>query len=513
MKTKFASAQILTKTLTFKKAVLWIVLSIALGFVPRLEAASYELVSREATGYGDSEDAAIVAALVEAVRQFQGLTIEAEKTLRVSLVETESKQELRTQLEENIRSKSKGQIHSYEVISVTPKDRRWTANLRVSLPEYRSPGPDRSSLRSIAILPFRDSIPHSNLPTATLSHRWGAKLVSHFAQSRRFRVLDREFANEFTSEEALLRQGETPVSELVRIGQKIGADYVVVGEISAFEMNSASTVDSADEANFIVEYRVVELAPREVRWANTANLRLPKEALQRLGIQNNRSQVREYLLNSTAETVVTEILDLIYPVKILRVDADGTIYLNQGGNRVQNGQWFSIYSLAESVPDPDSGLPIRIDGREMGVVNVVDTQGKYARAKLEQGTNETIKAGMVCRRFTTDRIVALQQQAQQEYIQKQQKLVEEGECPSLLIRAFRTSTVWQISVKNQSKKAVKINGISKRLAGATPDTTPFSKTITAGEEDVFGLPYAFASRDALDLICDDFKYPYTFFFP
>jgi len=47
----------------------------------------------------------------------------------------------------------------------------------------------------------------------------------------------------------------------------------VVGEISAFEMNSSSTVDSADEANFIVEYRVVELAPREVRWANTANLR------------------------------------------------------------------------------------------------------------------------------------------------------------------------------------------------------------------------------------------------
>lgn len=499
--------------LTFKKAVLWIALSIMLGSAPRLEAASYELVSREATGYGDSEDAAIVAAIIEAVRQFQGLTIEAEKTLRVSLVETDSKQELRTQLEENIRSKSKGQIHSYEVISVTPKDRRWTATLRVFLPEYQPPGPDRSSLRSIAILPFRNGVPQSDLPTSTLSRRWGAKLVSHFAQSRRFRVLDREFADEFASEEALLSQGETPVSELVRIGQQIGADYVVVGEISAFVMNSASTVDSADEANFIVEYRVVELAPREVRWANTANLRLPKEALQRLGIQNNRSQVREYLLNSTAETVVTEILDLIYPVKILRVDADGTIYLNQGGNRVQNGQWFSIYSLAESVLDPDSGLPVRIDGRELGVVNVVDTQGKYARGKLEQGTSETIKAGMACRRFTADRIVALQQQAQQEYIQKQQQLVDDGECPSFLVRAFRTGIVWQISVKNQSKQSVKINGISKRLAGATPETTPFSKTITAGEEDTFGLPYAFASGDAIDLICDDFKYPYTIFFP
>ena len=218
-------------------------------------------------------------------------------------------------------------------------------------------------------------------------------------------------------------------------------------------------------------------------------------------------------MNSTAETVVTELLDLIYPVKILRVDADGTIYLNQGGNRVQNGQWFSVYSLSESVPDPDSGLSTLIDGREMGIVNVVETQGKYARAKLKQGTNETIKAGMTCRRFATDRIIALQQQGQQEYIQKQQKLVEEGECPSLLIRVYRTSAVWQIVVKNQSKKAVKINGIAKRLAGATPETTPFSKTIVDGEEYVFSLPYAFASRDALDLICDDFKHPYTFFFP
>jgi len=77
-------------------------------------------------------------------------------------------------------------------------------------------------------------------------------------------------------------------------------------------------------------------------------------------------------------------LILSIQLKFFRVDADGTIYLNQGGNRVQNGQWFSVYSLSESVPDPDSGLSTRIDGREMGVVNVVETQGKYARAKLEQ---------------------------------------------------------------------------------------------------------------------------------
>jgi len=507
MKTGFMSAPI-SKIPIFRASLCWLVIAIALTSGPTLLCAGYELSSRESTGYGDNENSAVTAALIEAVRQFQGLTIESEKVLRLSLVESDSKRDLTSRLEDNVRSRTKGQIHSYEVLSVNQADGRWVAHLRVALPEYRSPGPDRSMLRAISVMPFRSRVTELDAGGPGVVRRWSARLVSHLVQSRRFRVLDRDYREEQSSEEVILRSGETPVSELVKVGQKIGADYVMVGDILNFEAGS----DAAAESTFVVEYRVIEPALGEVRWANQASVRLSRSASERMGLQN-RSLLTEYLLNAVADSVVTELLDLIYPIKVLDVDSDGTIVLNEGGNRTPIGQWFSIFSGGKTVPDPDSGRPVPIDGREIGIVSIQEAQGKFARARLESGTAGSITKGMVCRRFSAERLAELQSKDRERYERTQQTLIASGECPNLIIRAFRTGAIWQISVKNRSQKAIRLDSLSKRLAGTSPETTPFYKTIAPGQDESFGLPYDFNTGDALDLICDGFSQRFTFFFP
>jgi TolB-like protein len=169
-----------------------------------------------------------VSALVEAIRQSGGLTIESEKSLRTSLVETESGQKVTTELNDQIRSRSKGLIHTYDMLGLTNQDQRWMARLMVTMPQYRAPGPDRSNLSSIAVLPFRAKIQGG----PELARAWEQKLVTCMVQAGRFRVVDREFTPELDREDARLRSGDAPDTELVRLGQQLGADYTVVGEIT-----------------------------------------------------------------------------------------------------------------------------------------------------------------------------------------------------------------------------------------------------------------------------------------
>ena len=110
MTAKFVSALISIKTLIFKQVFILLCMSLIGTVSNGATAASIELVLRETTGYGDSENAAVANALVEALRQVNGISVDSEKTLRTSLRQSETKVSLRVLVEDNIRSTSKGQI-------------------------------------------------------------------------------------------------------------------------------------------------------------------------------------------------------------------------------------------------------------------------------------------------------------------------------------------------------------------------------------------------------------------
>ena len=269
-----------------------------------------------------------------------------------------------------------------------------------------------------------------------------------------------------------------------------------------------------DEASLIVEYRIIEPATREVRWANTANVNYSRDNLQRLGVRGNR-QTQEQLFNTGAGAVATEILDLIYPIKVVRLEPDGRLLLTQGGNRVQTGQWFSIHPIGPSTEDPDTKLLMRPDGPEVALASIETVQEKSSLAKVEKGPNGAVKEGMICRRLPGNRIAAMQQQAQQEArqeeIRQQEEHVKAGKCPACIVRSFRTATGWNIIVKNPTSKPMQINALVKRISDV-PQQTPFSLTVPSGGQDTFGIPDAFSTGDALGLICEGFEEPYKIFF-
>ena len=196
--------------------------------------------------------------------------------------------------------------------------------------------------------------------------------------------------------------GKAQIKELARIGQRIGADNLVTGTINQFKLKQQVVKpgfglpnEAFSTANAIVEFRVIEAATQQVMWSNEANLIFNNNDLLKLVPQFYVDQITQAILGRAADEIANEILDVIYPIKVM--DTEDQLILNQGGKRVRLGTYYKIEGPGKTVLDPDTGLPIKIGGAKTSTVIITEVQPKYSIAKIVAG-NEDVKIGQVCRR-------------------------------------------------------------------------------------------------------------------
>ena len=363
--------------------------------------------SRQTSGFGADYQQALAAALLEAVRQVRGLEIGTEKQLQMefqqiangSLETTTAKAGVR----EDIYTRSKGWIDSYEVVEVVkPKsgETSWEVTVLANIPKYQS-DIKNDTRKSIAIMPFRfatETFGINDLGTAVnayqLSIRLKDSIQSGFTQSRKFAVLNRDYGKEFASETSLLSSESVPASEAGRLGQVLGADFMVLGNIfdlstqletkTFYGMTETKKVDRID-----LSYQVIEVATQKIMWADTISEEFPRD-------EDDKNTVT---LDAVANLVVSGVMDVIYPVKVMDVISNNEIYLNQGGDRVSVGDKFELFTKGRSITDPDTGMPIKVDGRKLGELNVLTVLPKYSIAKLVNGEYESVQKGAIVRKI------------------------------------------------------------------------------------------------------------------
>ena len=123
------------------------------------------------------------------------------------------------------------------------------------------------------------------------------------------------------------------------------------------------------------------------------------DQISSLGLGGDAPQVLEVMLNTVGEQIVSEILEVIYPLKVLKAASASQVYLNQGGVRVEEQQRYEIYSKGEELIDPDTGLKIKVDGKMVGVVEITQVTPKYSVGKLIEGEPTEISTGAICRKM------------------------------------------------------------------------------------------------------------------
>jgi len=166
-----------------------------------------------------------------------------------------------------VSSKTKGLIQSYEYISKQEASHGMTVFLRVSLPKYES-SLDPNKTRAIVLRPkLSQALRGSGDDMDVFIEPVQDTLESLLNQSRKMTVLDREFIKDQMRELNFVASGNSPVSELARLGNTAGADTVVISEIVSYSQE----LDRRQLGNQTIERTVfnAEIAVKVIDVATT----------------------------------------------------------------------------------------------------------------------------------------------------------------------------------------------------------------------------------------------------
>ena len=331
--------------------------------LPRLMAASVicvlglsgpaksETVTVEAQGAGATRAEAISAGLVAAIEQVPGVKMQSDRQVSQAYVsvidDKQEKASLSESFQLNIKQSSGGVIKSYDIISVGAEQGAQVARLNVTIERYAPAGlPTQDRRRIYTVMPT-DLSRKAGGNAALLMDKLNAYLV----QSRRFAVLDRGNLGIYEKELDILKSDQVPLSETVRIGQVIGADYVVIPKIRKFEQTERVvtiqlTGQSAMISNAVlnIDYVLVDVATRQIRWTGK--------------VDKQQQTSLEGAFLEAVDDLGESILNSIYPLRVIQVLDGGKVVINQGGETLKVNQPLTVMQLGEQAFDPYTKEPL-----------------------------------------------------------------------------------------------------------------------------------------------------------
>jgi hypothetical protein len=342
------------------------------SFVTSVSAAPVEV---NVEGTGKTRDEAVSQALVSAVEQVTGVAITAGTALRTQMAAVASADQVVVKLDQQTQSEvqrqSGGIVRSYSILGVSEVDGMRTAHLSVTIEVFKPKGLGNETRRRIAVAMFATSGNRPG-PTADLLRD---RIAAHLTQSRRFAVVDRSQDAAYAQEMQLLQSGNAPVTERARLGQIIGADYIVTGKLRGTAATRSNTVigltgevvTSTTAGSAEADYQVIEIATRQIKWAGTA--RIPGGgAVDQVGAK-----------------IADEITQTIYPMRLIRFDDPANLIINQGGDSLHVGQRFRAMLMGEMMTDPYTHEPLGETEQEAGLIEIKRVDPKLSYALLVSG--------------------------------------------------------------------------------------------------------------------------------
>lgn len=385
-------------------------LLLGLALTALTQSARADIVTVTVESSGATLQEATSNALVEAIRQVNGVSISSSQimnTISVSGAVTDSAGgstsfSLEQKQQGSVTAKAGGHLAGYRVLEARPSEYGHHAVLEVRVHRYSAPGIDSSNRRKLAVIPFGTRLGeadfYGSMSAAEVGDLLHQAIVAQFVQSRRFAILDRESWNVIGAEHALLASPHTPVSEKAKLGRVLGADYLVVGEIieargGAYTRTQQLTGVSkaVSSASLSVAYRVVVPATGEIKFADTVELTTHSESGRQL---NSRTAA----VNELARQLVGVTLDRIYPIKVVNVQGADTVVLNQGGSTLAAGDQLILIEEGAPLIDPYTKEPLGRVEHPIGTLEVTRSDGKVAYARLVEPPMAPLKAGQLARR-------------------------------------------------------------------------------------------------------------------
>jgi len=388
-------------------------------------ADANDVVIREVVGQGGNRDAAIRNALYMAVGQVRGVDVgsgtyefgfsgtgfEIDSGQAKKKVEFDSVSVATTGT--SYATRTTGSVKTYEVLEEKQIDEStYQVKLRVTVHDYAPR--DNAQRPKVAVMPVRATKADypflgTNVPANVLSLLLTQRLAVALTQTNKFAVLDRESLAEFAREKQILYSEEAPLSETAKLAEILGADYLLVGSISEAKLEKKEEYLAAADytveeykARFTFNYRLISGFTRQIILAEVTEKYLENEQIRELADEQSpdewdAGQIRDAVLTIIANEVAAKVIDRLYPIRVASVQPDGTVVINQGGDRITEGMLLDVFAEGEEIFDYDTKESLGKLEVPVATVKVDRVAQKMSFAKVIGGDASKITKDLICR--------------------------------------------------------------------------------------------------------------------
>jgi len=336
-------------------------------------------------GTGLTREDAVNNAIIEAIGKMSGVNINSLKKSNTSVSTDGSGSNIQDNYSEQISKATKGRADTYEINSVEQDaNGRYIANVTIfkttTSKKYQAPGLSADSRRSITIF---DSTPDP--AKRGIGAALQQKIITDLLQSRKFNVLDRDSNGYYEMEKALIKSGDAAKDEIYKLKNVLGTDYILLFSIAGIDgkqKTSNLTGKTKTEIEVVVDYRVLLFATRQIKFSNTLAMKI--------NLKDGSLSANEQALNQIAGRISSDILNAIYPLKVVSVENNEVVF----SQTLNQGDTYECFSLGKTIKDAYTKENTGRVETKTGSVEVVRTSPKLSYAKILEGS---MKVGDICR--------------------------------------------------------------------------------------------------------------------
>jgi len=387
-------------------------------------AFAEDTIVKEVQGQGPSKDDAIKNGLFQAVAQAKGVKVgsgdysfgyrsasadinrtNTGKTVGFDAVSVQTSGTLQT-------TDIAGLVKTYEVIGEKKLD-DGTYQVTLTVWIYNRVA-DKTSRTRFAVMPLRPeeqlySFINLTMPGDQLADKLAQKITTALTQTNKFAVLDRQHIDEYIHEQKVLLYS-APIEEQARIGQVLGADYMLVGTITEANLRiKHSTSEAAAgvnfkeyRADFAFDYRVIVASSRQVKFSDSVRLRLETNEVKQLVTKweppdlDYRELVDNLIAKAAAE-VVNKLSDRMNPPRIASIEADGKVIIDQGGDRLVTGTLLDVFKTDKQIADADTNEIIGSTETLVATIRIDKVAPVLSYCSMVSGDASQLARGLICR--------------------------------------------------------------------------------------------------------------------
>lgn len=379
-------------------------------------AASAGEKAVRATGVAANYRAAVNEALAGALEQEFGVTVSASErqtmthadsatsTRANGALDDRAKLEMNDAITKDMQKWAKGKISGYTVLNDRIENGKYRVEVEVRFPGAYAVGLDPANRRRMAVATFRSArAAYSWYGQAGAAADWARMLADKLnvclTQTRKFTMLDRAHDAEVDAELARLSGANAAAADAARLGQKLGTDYLVVGEI-AFNDVAAPAVNpytgralpQAGGPFAEITYRVLLAPTGQLKWADSVKIDAGAFAAADLAA----------FVSATTEAAACAISDgmmsNILPFEVVGRTASGQLVVGEGGKSLKAGEFLTVFALGEEVKDTRTGEVLDAVEEVVGTVQIVRVLAKTSLAQVVEGDAAKMVVGSRLRR-------------------------------------------------------------------------------------------------------------------